>query len=781
MAGPDFAPCPTSLPPGTVRRRSVKVVIHGVRLNSDMEGDDDYVPFYDNRADVYGRVTIDGTSFDLPEVPDNDRPFWDPERATFVADISQNPVPISIELYEADAGITGDDDTIDINPRDGKATVDFTFDTCSLRLGGELSGSSQQPIVVSGTGENGGTLTFSVGMVDGAPDTVDDVALVEIGLVQVIHGASRLVAGKPTVLMARVANNASVPVKTALRVRIFGRGVEVGKVFPLELEANEVRKEYFLQDDPLILPHPGDDYDLNVVATVDDPFSKGLPQGDCRRQNDGVDKPVPIRVVATRMPRLLWTKVGSGLDIGQLVPDDHFEDIKELGSAYIDATYPVAGIDWDVNPFPIVPPLSAVHDWMTAILSFLPVAKSLDPFALVFELNLISILSGTQAPTILGVLPTHDWFARFDRWEDVSGVSMGDFAPYAVIFQPRSGDTPGPQMTLPAHELGHTFNLSVDSRLKHSWVCGVDWPVVGSLPCGAAGGLDEYWHTDPDLKKGDPASGYWVRQPGEPASISTISNAEMCNSHCFMGRSPVNAHQDWAAKHRWIDRADYEALIGRLASGGGSGSLARRGHALFVSGMIAWNDEMHLGPVLVREGTEARLDGDRGLYAVRSLDKRGTTLAEVGIPIDWNIADFEGAFPVTAFATTVPLPQNAHEIEFVNRGTGKRLAEQKLIRSNGLVAVSEPSDGIEVSRGEPLRLRWEVRGGTGSPTRAIVLVGPGKDRWWPASATFTGDAHSLDTSLLEPGIYEYRVSIVDGVDVISSPTRRFRVRPTGRR
>src|SRR4051794_19446403 len=100
---PPFAPCPASRPLGTPPRRAVKVMIHSVQLNSDMEGDDDYVPFYNNRADIYGRVTIEGRVFDLPELTDNDNPSWDPQDGTFIADITVsfwNPLLDQTQFFE---------------------------------------------------------------------------------------------------------------------------------------------------------------------------------------------------------------------------------------------------------------------------------------------------------------------------------------------------------------------------------------------------------------------------------------------------------------------------------------------------------------------------------------------------------------------------------------------------------------------------------------------------------------------------------------------------------
>src|SRR5262245_45705948 len=49
-----FSPCPTSTATSTnPPTRIVKVSIQTIRPNSDLEGDDDFIPFYDNQADIY--------------------------------------------------------------------------------------------------------------------------------------------------------------------------------------------------------------------------------------------------------------------------------------------------------------------------------------------------------------------------------------------------------------------------------------------------------------------------------------------------------------------------------------------------------------------------------------------------------------------------------------------------------------------------------------------------------------------------------------------------------
>ena len=142
---------------------------------------------------------------------------------------------------------------------------------------------------------------------------------------------------------------------------------------------------------------------------------------------------------------------------------------------------------------------------------------ALEPVIFLFELNGLAAL--TAYDRLMGVLPNKDWFDRFSGWGDATGFSLGEFAPRAVIFEPRGerDGAIGPAMTLPAHELGHTFGLSTDARLKTSWVCDFDWPVVGHAACGLVGGFDEYKHQEEALQDGNPSHGYWVANGSEPA------------------------------------------------------------------------------------------------------------------------------------------------------------------------------------------------------------------------------------------------------------------------
>src|SRR6185503_2273678 len=87
-----LAPCPGSTPPNANPPSSrVVFTILSVNPESDLEGDDDYIPFYDNHADVYGTVVIDGQEFALPEVSETDDPFWGPGNGRFEKPVTSSP------------------------------------------------------------------------------------------------------------------------------------------------------------------------------------------------------------------------------------------------------------------------------------------------------------------------------------------------------------------------------------------------------------------------------------------------------------------------------------------------------------------------------------------------------------------------------------------------------------------------------------------------------------------------------------------------------------------
>ena len=618
-----------------------------------------------------------------------------------------------------------------------------------------------------GSGSDAATIVFSVHLKDARPVTKDDLALVDLDLIQVIPRTNRLVARKGTVVMVRIANNHGFTVNTNLRISISGGGVSINQLFPLEIDSGEVIKEYFFRDNPIEFASSASPYPIAVVAEIEDPGSSGLPSDDCRLRNDRIGNRITWKVVTTQPKfKMLWAKVGTLLDVGNYVPDEHFAEIMKLGAAYIKAVYPLKDPVAVASSVAIPPPpLTAATDWLVTILSAfgLP-ADAIEPAILVFELNAVAALSSSKR--LMGVLPNKDWFERFSFWGDVTGFSLGEFAPRAVIFLPRfeSGPEIGPQMTLPAHELGHTFGLSVDSRLKTSWVCAIDWPILGHAACGLVGGFDEYRHKDPNLQDGNPANGYWVKTGTEPPELAALADKEQCDSHCFMGGSPPNAQNDWANRGRWIDPADYDHLVDKLA-------VHKDPEVIYVSGMISWHNQIYLGRCFRLDAGVPDHSGNRGMYGFRFLNGKGRLLSEVGLPVAWNHAEFRRVMPVTFFGVTLEFPEGATTLEITNRGSATCLASIDLSLSIPEVILDEPKLYGESS----VELCWTARDNEGSKLTFMVMISPDGEDWLPAAHNLDQSEFVLNTESLDAGEYQVEVLGVNSIRVGHSNRVTFRV------
>lgn len=822
-----FAPCLLGHPPtGDPPQGTVKVQILSVRPNSDMEGDDDAIPFYDNKADIYGTVTIDSTAHDLPKINDDNFPHWhshEPDAdhplggiftqtVTAVADptgLTPLPVPITIEIRESDGGLTGDDDVVDINPADDKTALELEFDLCALRLSGDVNaGDAHTRLSVSGgDADNDAEIVFKVSLLDDRPVSLDDVALMDLDLIQVIPNMTRLVAGKPTVVRALVANNYPNEVSTKLELRVTGVDPQpIIEVFDLPpIAAGEVKSVVLNLDDPLVFPVRDDAYTIRVVGTLDPdgdlPDTGHSVPEDCRAQNNGGSNRTAWHVVPVSTPDLLWAKVGLDLDIGQFTPDSHFEEIRTLGEGYIRGVYPITGLDQSTSPVDVPVFITPGLDWLRAIV---PGTDAADPFLMVAQLSTMAVVLGQDR--IMGVLPNKDWFARFEGWSDVTGLSLGVAFPHAVIFLPRLDKSLGigPSLTLPAHELGHTYGLSTDTTIKPKWACSLDID-IGDLLCGANKGFDEYTNELPGFDKGNPSRGLWLAQGGETPEIADILalGPEQCDSHCFMGSSIVNDWQsaNWPSRGRWVDPADYEALLEALQSAPAAPTPTGT-ELIHVAGLIALQGRYHLeGKVLdVVENSAFVLDTSRlpgpsrsrvadtipdeveRVGEVRFVDAAGRILGTGAIPAQFPTAESATearpiGLPVTAFGLTYDFPRATREIQilaFAEDGRMRLLSTVPVSKHRPRVELARPylADGGE--RGRVLDLSWRGRDRDGDALDYSVAISPDRGRhWWPIAFKLSRQRLALETGLLDPGPYSVVVIASDGVNLTRSAPRSF--------
>jgi hypothetical protein len=164
------------------------------------------------------------------------------------------------------------------------------------------------------------------------PVTTNDLALVETDLVQVIFHTSKMVSGKPTIVMASIANNYPTSITTNVRVIVSGAGVNRNQVFPLTIAAGEVKKEYFFLDDPIRFPESPTSQQVAVLISVDDVGNQNLDPKDCLRLNDQNSNRLIWKVVSTPVRyELLWAKVGTLLDGFNFASDSQLQENMELG------------------------------------------------------------------------------------------------------------------------------------------------------------------------------------------------------------------------------------------------------------------------------------------------------------------------------------------------------------------------------------------------------------------------------------------------------------------
>ncbi|MCG8460662.1 MAG: hypothetical protein MI919_30640, partial [Holophagales bacterium] len=649
-------------------------------------------------------------------------------------------------------------------------------DLCRMQVEGDLSVDMQGVIEArgdAGSGDDQGLLRFRISSPTGRPVTTDDLAVVDLDFVQAVHGSRYAVTEKPGVVMVSVANNFATEVNTEILVELFGPGFFVSRRFPVTLEALDRETFYFFDDTPIFPPSPTPGVEsflgINVEVDPDGVFTAGLPSGDCRLDNDSVAEKM-WKLVETDPLHLTWCPVGRVLEATDLVDRHELLEIQTLGTDFIRAIYPTASVSSSTCPVPMpMTPALPVLDFISAVLdSFEIPFSSVLPFALVWDMNNAAVLTGTDK--LLGVLPRAGWYEQFVGWENVIGNSLGEAAPHAVIFLPEIEDSDGdrhPKVTLPAHELAHTYGVSADPLLKDTASCGVslvgDPFGIGDLICGASGGLDEYSSSDPARARGNPATGFWVEIGTEDPRLAAFADQPQCDRHCFMGRSNENQLEDWAGQGRWIDLTDWEHLIERM-------KRHPDPEVIYLGGMIDPADNAYLAPFYrLPAGIPDRVDGDAGGYRARFYDAQGGLLQDVGFPLTFGAADSPtDTPPITFFGfTTLWVPGTAR-IDIDRGAHGQNIlpatvASRQVSANVPTVQLLQPTNGQPLPEVGPLQVAWDAQDGDGDGLSAVVMASLDGDTWSVIQNWTTLQNAEIEPTILPGAMVEIKVFVTDGV------------------
>ncbi len=525
-------------------------------------------------------------------------------------------------------------------------------------------------------------------------------------------------------------------------------------------------------------PATGGPHSLWVNVTLDpDGLIRGqYPPGDCRAVNDFAPE-MEWKIVKTRNLDLKWCKVGRLIETSSMARDRWVDDLDALGTGYIHGTFPVAAVSSGRCLGGMLAPINnALLDIVATVLA--PIGIPLDaviPFVMVWEFNDMAVLAGYDR--LMGVLPDPGFFDRlsYGWWSSIGGLSLGEFAPHAVIFLPINQDDDtgesGPNLKVPAHEVGHTFGMSVDRKLKDEVWCGLDLPGdMDSIVCGATGGLDEYKSSDPFRARGNPATGFWLAQGGEDPRIAALTGAEQCGSHCMMGGgSGFSQHLHWGNRGRRIDKEDWEHLVHQLAAHPDP-------ELLYVSGLIDAADNAAFGPWFrIPSGVPDRIQDDiEGIYGLVFYDFNGVALQVVSLPVHFGASDMPIVPPVTFFGFTVPWPADTGEIQLWRWDTQSLLASRQVSPNPPTVALAALPPGLVLEQGDILPLDW-----TGDDPDNdelyyyLMLSGTGGQTWEPLTGPLSVPFVDLDTSVLAPGFYTFKVVVTDGIHRADSSQSPF--------
>jgi hypothetical protein len=345
-----------------------------------------------------------------------------------------------------------------------------------------------------------------------------------------------------------------------------------------------------------------------------------------------------------------------------------------------------------------------------------------------------------------------------------------------VIFLPEVRDDGGDthvKVTLPAHELAHTFGVSADPRLKDTATCGVtvfgDPLRIGDLICGATGGIDEYSAGDPARVRGNPATGFWVELGTEDPRLAPFADTPQCDRHCFMGRSSGDQIGNWMTNGRWIDVNDWEKLISELWTHPDP-------EVIFVGGMIDPADNIYIGPWFrMPAGIPDRVDGDPGGYRVRFYDANNDLLQDVGFPLTFGGSDTEDTPPITFFGFTVPWVEGTVRID-IDRGEHEsnippsNIASRFVSENPPTVEIVEPQRGTSAPTHEMVDLTWAAFDIDGDDLSVAVMASPDGDHWgvvhgWLENGETTA---SIPAVLFPPGPVQFKVVATDGIHMTES-------------
>lgn len=402
---------------------------------------------------------------------------------------------------------------------------------------------------------------------------VYDLALTDFSPVQVVYGASVLVADKPTKFRAIVHN--TFPSQQSVRIRFIYNGGATAD-YLTTIQPNSVKSVFIPFGDSYILPSEGT---ITYSAQLDP--NNSIPEtNETNNYQEG-----SARVKTSSILKTLYVPY---FDLSEIPIDwNTLNNMREASDLFLNATFPVGESKYASNAGPI----------------YFPSLPSTNPIT--FRLALISYeLTGLLLGYNQTVVVVPDDYQLDGNWLHHWLLDPPFGVPYGA-----AGWQPLPHTVVVengywkdvAHELGHIYGLPVGMKEEYP----------------------AYW-------EGRDSSGYWVKPSVDP-STGKYLNGEIIDGGCFMGGAIYKSYSYSAFRRVWVDNEDYEKLLSRLLLNSQDPEL------IYVSGIVFINDTVKIGPWMrLPSGVPDIPLNANGNYTLRFLDNTGSIIAQTGFNVTFE-------------------------------------------------------------------------------------------------------------------------------------------------
>ncbi|MEM2507628.1 MAG: CARDB domain-containing protein, partial [Nitrososphaeria archaeon] len=602
------------------------------------------------------------------------------------------------------------------NPNNSTVFLDITYSLAdgvfqdSFRLS-SIAIVGHYTIYVSASKNEHVGLAFSVFYV-----TSDDLSIVDVTPIQVVWGASALVAGKHTLLKVDVLNSFEDDVITQVRITINGKVFEEN----LYLNHTHVTTFYLPSEGFIIIKKPG----TCTISVEIDPHNTVAETNE----TNNVFPILNIDVKDTKRLRILYVPAS----VEDETPPSYYDVQKTASksSDFILATYPIADDEFcfDIRPEPYK------EKWrINAIITL---------NRMTYVLSSMAKISGFDRA--VGILP-ENWFS--DHGLSAYGYAFGN--PWDRKARP-GVLAENKFWTVAAHEIGHSYGLWFKfDFLNRKWIEEYDFYGLGRL-----------------------SSGYWVNKR------TPIPRENEGKAYCFMGsRNGLFEKESYSINWpegkpdaRWIDNDCYDQLLTAFTS-------EKDPKVILIRGEIYKNNTVKLDPwYSLSSGVPDLEVGGTGNYTILLLDNQSNTLAQYSFNVTFtSYATYPPIeLDVVDFIFTVPYYDGTSCIQIRNE-TWHVLATRNVSTNAPQVIVNFPSGGETLLLNRNYTITWSGYDLDGDTlTYTVLISNDGGENWIPLAIDLFENHYILDTSFL-PVSTSYLVKVVasDGVNCGEDVTDSF--------